>query len=601
MDKIVVLDFGGQYAHLIANRIRKLGVYCEIRAPWTPAEKLVNSRGIILSGSPASVYDKHAPKFDKRIFQLGIPVLGICYGLQLMVHHLGGLVQQGKVSEYGKAEITLKKREGIFKDFDVSTISVWMSHGDAAQKLPLGFEVIAMTRDCPFAAIANFQRHFYGVQFHPEVQHTVKGKQILENFITICGAARTWTMEGYLEKTMRDIQKQVGENKVFMLVSGGVDSTVAFALLNKALGKERVYGLFIDTGLMRLNERIQVEQSLKEIGLDNLHVYDASKEFMRSLMRVYHPERKRHIIGNKFLSIQKRVAYKLNLNAHEWLIGQGTIYPDTIETGSSSKLADTIKTHHNRVPQIETLIKQGKIIEPLKDLYKDEVRELGKKIGLPDELVWRHPFPGPGLAVRCLCARNEEYPPRHLELEREINMCLGDTELRGKILPIKSVGVQGDSRTYRHPLVLFGDTDWDTLEQISTRLTNQFREINRVLYSVTPHVIENIYVMNRFVGPKRIFLLQKADKIVMDILQEKELTQNIWQFPVVLLPLIINEKGQESVVFRPVQSEEAMTANFAKIDWKTIHEMSKQILELEDIGAVFYDVTNKPPGTIEWE
>lgn len=601
MDKIAVLDFGGQYAHLIANRIRKLGVYSEIKAPWTPAERLVVYRGIILSGGPSSVYDSRAPKFDKRILALGVPMLGICYGQQLIAQHLGGAVAPGRVREYGKAEISIQKKDGIFSNLESSTLNVWMSHGDEVTKLPPGFEVFAMTRDCPFAAIGNTQRNIFGVQFHPEVQHTAKGKVILDNFITLCGCARTWTMEHYLEKCIHDIQKQVTDKKVFLLVSGGVDSTVTFVLLNKALSPDRVYGLFIDTGLMRLNERLEVENAFKDLGVQNLHIYDASKEFMRSLMRVYHPERKRQIIGNKFLSVQRRIAYKLNLNPAEWLLGQGTIYPDTIETGSSSHYADKIKTHHNRVPQIEALIRQGKVIEPLKDLYKDEVRELGKKLVIPEDLIWRHPFPGPGLAVRCLCGRGEDYPPNHFELEREVNMCLGDTELRGKIVPLKSVGVQGDARTYRHPLVLSGDTDWETLENVSTRVTNQFREINRVLYAVIPNTLENFQVLNRFVGPRRIFLLQKADKIVMDTVQEKGLMNDIWQFPVVLLPLVVNGRGQETVVLRPVCSEEAMTANFAKIDWKTVHQMAKEILELEDIGAVFYDVTNKPPGTIEWE
>ncbi len=253
------------------------------------------------------------------------------------------------------------------------------------------------------------------------------------------------------------------------------------------------------------------------------------------------------------------------------------------------------------MPQIEVLIRQGKVVEPLKDLYKDEVREVGEKLRIPEDLIYRHPFPGPGLAVRCLCAKGEDYPKRHLELEREINMCLGDTELRGHVLPIKSVGVQGDARTYRHPLALFGDTDWETLDMVSTRLTNQFNEINRVLYSIIPNHIEQVSVFPRFVGPKRIFTLQKADKIVMDIVAEKELERSIWQFPVVLIPVSINNSGKESIVLRPVYSQEAMTAEFAKIDLKTVHEMAKQLLELEEIGSVFYDITNKPPATIEWE
>ncbi|MBI5755177.1 glutamine-hydrolyzing GMP synthase [Candidatus Peregrinibacteria bacterium] len=601
MDKIAVLDFGGQYAHLIADRIRRLGVYSEIRPSWIPAEKLVSYRGLILSGGPASVYAKNAPKYDKRIFSLGMPLLGICYGHQLIMHELGGLVEGGHGGEYGKAELQILKKEGIFREFDTSKITVWMSHGDVVTRLPDGFETLGKTHDCPIAAYANPERNIYGVQFHPEVTHTPKGQDILSNFLDICGTKRLWNMDKYLDFILRTLQKDAEGKKVFMLVSGGVDSTVAFALLNTALGPERVYGLLIDTGFLRLNEAIQVEKSLRSAGFSNLHVTDASQEFLRSLLRVYHPERKRQIIGAKFLAVQKRVCYQLGMNSREWLLGQGTIYPDTIESATASRNADKIKTHHNRIPQIEVLIAQGKVIEPLKNLYKDEVRELGEKIGLPEELVWRHPFPGPGLAVRCLSAKYEQYPERHLELEREINVCLGDTELRGTILPVRSVGVQGDARTYKNPLVLFGDTDWETLEKISTKLTNQFREINRVLFSVIPNIIDSLQVFPRFVGPKRIFTLQKADKIVMDIVEEKELMREIWQFPVVLLPLSVNGASGESIVLRPVLSEEAMTAQFAKIDWMTVHRMAKELLEIEEIGAVFYDVTHKPPATIEWE
>lgn len=601
MDKIAVLDFGGQYAHLIANRIRRLKVYSEIRPAQTYAKRLEGYKGIILSGGPQSVYDPDAPKCDRRIFNLGIPILGICYGHQLMTKSLGGKVKGGKMKEYGLSELMLKNKTGVLEDIDENYLNAWMSHVDEVTQLPPGFEVLGSTNDCEYAAIADLERQFYGLQFHPEVTHTQRGMDMLQNFVKkVCECGNSWNMDNYLEAKILRIQSMVDKRKVFMLVSGGVDSTVAFVLLTKALGPERVYGLFVDTGLLRMNEREEVEKSLKELNFQNLHVYDATHEFLHSLREVFDPEAKRKIIGNKFLSVQKRVAFNLNLNPREWVLGQGTIYPDTIETGGT-KHADTIKTHHNRVAKIQELIKEKRLIEPVRALYKDEVRELGEKLGLPKEMVWRHPFPGPGLAVRCLCLRGESYPKNYLELEREINMVLADTELRGKVLPVKSVGVQGDMRTYKHPVALYGDASWDDLEQASTRITNQFKEINRVVYLISPNGIENVEARTRSIAPDRVKLLQEADKIVRDKLLEKGMEQEVWQFPVVLMPVVINGAGEESVVLRPVESEEAMTANFAKLDLMAVHEMAKKIVEIEQIGAVFYDITNKPPGTIEWE
>lgn len=601
MDKIAVLDFGGQYAHLIANRIRRMKVFSEIRPAQTYAQRLVGYKGIILSGGPQSVYDSNAPRCDRRIFTLGVPILGICYGHQLMAKMLGGKVLSGKVKEYGLANLIIQNKDGLFDDIDENSLDIWMSHGDEVDLVPPGFEVLGSTKDCENAAMADLQRNFFGIQFHPEVTHTERGMDMLQNFVTkICGCGKGWNMDNYMEAKVMRIKSMVDRRKVFMLVSGGVDSTVAFVLLTRALGPERVYGLFVDTGLLRMNEREEVEKSLRGIGFQNLHVYDASNEFLHSLREVYDPEAKRKIIGNKFLSVQKRVAFNLNLNPREWVLGQGTIYPDTIETGGT-KHADKIKTHHNRVAKIQELIREKRLVEPLRALYKDEVRELGENLGLPKEMVWRHPFPGPGLGVRCLCVRSESFPKNYLEMEREINMMLADTELRAKVLPIKSVGVQGDARTYKHPVALYGDASWEDLEQASTRITNQFKEINRVVYLISPNSIENMEVRNRSLTIDRVKLLQEADKIVRDKIQETELEEDIWQFPVVLIPIVINGAGEESVVLRPVESEEAMTANFSKLDLRTVHEISKKIVEIERIGAVFYDVTNKPPGTIEWE
>ena len=606
MDKIAVLDFGGQYAHLIANRVRRLNVYSEIFAPDTYADKLKGFKGIILSGGPQSVYDSASVKCDPAILKLGVPILGICYGHQLMAYIQSGKVESGTVKEYGLAQMKVTKKQGIFKSLGTHE-TVWMSHGDSVSTLPEGYEIIGSTEDCESAAIADFSRNFYGIQFHPEVTHTPSGMKMLDNFLSICGVAREWKIDNYIEQEIAAVKAKVGDKKVFMLVSGGVDSTVAFALLVNALGADRVYGLFVDTGLLRLNERAEVERNLAEIGVKNFHVVDASAQYFEALKEVFDPEDKRKIIGNLFLKVQADKVRELGLNPSDWLLGQGTIYPDTIESGGTAHAAK-IKTHHNRVPQIEEMIKQGLIIEPLAQLYKDEVRELGEKLGLPAKLVWRHPFPGPGLGVRCLCAKDVSWPDDRAGLDVRLNKQVSDFGLSARVLPVHSVGVQGDFRTYRHPVALVGKVDFDHLQEIATGLINQNREINRVLWLRYPAKIESMSVSRSWLTPERIALLQKADDVVRRFTSEHGLDRKIWQFPTVLVPLRVNggeavdaDGAGESIVLRPVESEEAMTANFYQMDLKLLDKLTAQIAEIPGITAVFYDVTNKPPGTIEWE
>ncbi len=608
MDKIAVLDFGGQYAHLIANRVRRLGVYSEILDGATSAKALSSFKGIILSGGPQSVYEKDAIKCDPDILKLGVPLLGICYGHQLLAHIQGARVEQGKIKEYGQAELAVHKKAGIFRGL-LDRETVWMSHGDTVAELPEGahrsYEKIGSTADCEFAAIADLKRNFYGIQFHLEVTHTLSGQKMLESFVEICGCAREWKIENYLQKELQAIQKKVGDKKVFMMVSGGVDSTVAFALLEKALGPERVYGLFVDTGFLRLNEKEEVSDTLRLLGFNNLHVRDCRGKYFAALKEVYDPEQKRKIIGELFLKIQAEVVEELGLNPAEWLLGQGTIYPDTIETGGTRHAAK-IKTHHNRVPQVEELMAKGLVIEPLAQLYKDEVRLLGKKLGLPEKIIWRHPFPGPGLAVRCLCVKEESWPKNHEKLDTEINKILSQHKLSAKLLPIQSVGVQGDFRTYRHPLAVFGKADFGLLEKLSTQLTNQFQEINRVVLMLSPaHMqsaaVQSIAVKKSYLTPQRIQLLQKADAVVSRFMGEHDLEREIWQFPTVLLPVHINQNPSEVLVLRPVRSEEAMTANFYKMDPALLQKLVAGLQKVEGISAIFYDVTNKPPATIEWE
>lgn len=603
MDKIAVLDFGGQYAHLIANRIRRLGVYSEIQEAETKAEDLKGYKGLILSGGPSSVNDEGSPECDPEIFNLGLPILAICYGHQLMVKYLGGKVESGKHKEYGYASVNIREQKGIFSSGLESQEQVWMSHGDTVTELPKGFVTLGSSEDCQQAAIGDLEKNIYGIQFHAEVTHTPHGMNVFSNFVELCGAKRDWSIQNFLDEQVLEIQKTVGDKKVFLLVSGGVDSTVTFALLVKALGADRVYGLFVDTGFMRYKERDEIETFLKGAGFANLHVYDAGEEFFDGLKEKYEPEEKRKIIGKLFLDVQAKVVKQLDLNPEEWLLAQGTIYPDTIETGGT-KHADKIKTHHNRVEEIQKMIEEGKVIEPLKDLYKDEVRELGSLLGLSHDLVWRHPFPGPGLAVRCLCNDKEAvdlYPPNHEEEEAAINQLIKQHGLNAILLPIKSVGVQGDARTYRHPVLLFGQKmPLEKLDKISTQITNRFTTVNRVLYSYDSE-INSVELKKAYLTIDRISILQQADKIVHDIVREAGLNKDIWQFPVVLIPLAFNGSGDESIVLRPVCSTEAMTADFYKMNLDLLERMVKEINDLIGISAVLYDITNKPPATIEWE
>ncbi len=601
MDKIVVLDFGGQYAHLIANRVRRLGVYSDIRDGETPASELREYKGVILSGGPQSVHEKGSVKCDIGVFQLGVPVLGICYGHQLMAFSLGGQVGLGKVREYGRAVVkVVGAGSGVLDGLNEEEV-VWMNHFDQVVRVPSGFEVSVKTEDCPIAGMIDPKRRFYSVQFHPEVTHTVCGMKVLENFIEICGAKREWSIDKFIEGEIKAITSKVGGRKVFMLVSGGVDSTVAFTLLERALGNERVFGLFVDIGFLRKGERAEVEVALGGLGITNFRVEDAGAEFFEALKEVYDPEKKRAVIGAKFIEVQKRVLNEMGFKPEDWILGQGTIYPDTIETGGT-KHADRIKTHHNRVPEIQALIEKGLVIEPLAQLYKDEVREVGAKLELPVSLVWRHPFPGPGLAVRCLCSDNSA---GEAEIGSRIAQFAGIYS--AKVLPIKSVGIQGDVRSYKHPVTLCGgERDWDELSLISTQVVNNFSELNRALYLLTPERIESVSLVKAYLTPERIGILQEADKIVMDFIAEKGLARAIWQFPTVLVPLCVNGEGGvttsgESIVLRPVESEEAMTANFYRMDWGLLDELVGRLRGVAGVGAVFYDITNKPPATIEWE
>lgn len=602
--KIAILDFGGQYAHLIANRVRRLGIYSEILDNETAAEKLKDYKGIILSGGPMSVNSNHAPKCDPKIFDLGIPVLGICYGHQLMQHILDGSVEPGQTKEYGLAELAVLKSVGILED--VKPISrVWMSHFDMVKELAEGFEIIGSTSDCKTTVLANTSKKFYGIQFHTEVTHTEEGMKILDNFLKICQVNRDWSIEQFIEKEIVEIKKKIEDKKVFLLVSGGVDSTVCFSLLEKALGQDRVYGMLVDTGLMRLDEASKVKKHLSAAGFNNLHVAKKQDEFLNALVNIYDPEAKRKIIGDLFWKVKEDVAKELNLNPDEWIMGQGTIYPDTIETGGT-KHADKIKTHHNRVDLVQKMIAEGKVIEPIAQLYKDEVRELGEKLGLPHDMVWRQPFPGPGLGVRILCANPNEQiinSKHFLSLNEQITNFIKEEfniDTKAIVLPIQSVGVQGDERTYCHPVALFTKLrNWKQLEKISTAITNQFSDVNRVILTLFGNADD--FILNQYyITKERIELLQRVDDSVNQVMTNTPDDFGIWQFPVILIPTS-TVSTKESVVLRPIVSIEAMTASFAEINENITNQLVNHIKKEKNISHIFYDITHKPPGTIEWE
>ena len=588
MEKILVIDFGSQYTHLIARRIRQLKVYSEIKQPNITLKELKDAKGIILSGGPNSVYEKNSQKINKKILDLKIPILGICYGHQLISHLLGGKLESGSSREYGFAKLETEKNI-LFKGLERNE-TVWMSHGDHVKQLPKGFKTIGQTNTCENVAVYNKEKNIYGLQFHPEVTHTKNGIIILDNFLKICNIKKTWNVDKYLENIKQEIKDKVKNKNVFLLVSGGVDSLVAFRLLKEALGKEKVLGLHIDNGFMRLKESCHIMKELKNLDLNTKIV--VSKEFLKKIDKTTDPENKRKIIGKTFIDVTNKAIKDLKLK--NWILAQGTIYPDTIESGDTKSSAK-IKTHHNRVNIIKKLIDEGKIIEPLKDFYKDEVRMLGKRLGLPLNTINRHPFPGPGLAIRCLCQEKTHNISK--TLQNRVNSIAEGYFLNAKVLPVKSVGVQGDSRSYKNPVMLIGQTDWTTLDKVATEICNKVTDVNRVILRIAGD--NNLNPKKAYLTKKRLDLLREIDLIVRRFIWKKGYQSRIWQMPVVLIPL--GSKGKESIVLRPICSTEVMTANFTRMELEDVKMLANEIIETNKISTVLYDITNKPPGTVEWE
>ncbi len=502
-DLVVILDFGAQYAQLIARRIREERVYCEIHPCTLPFEQLraLAPRAIVLSGGPASVYAPGAPSLDKRVFELGVPVLGICYGLQLMAHLLGGKVERATAREYGHARMVVERPEGIFHRFAKrETLDVWMSHGDRITALPAGFETIGVSENTPFCAVGNPTRRLYGVQFHPEVVHTPRGTDILASLLfDVAGLAASWTPGAFTEEAISAVRARVPDSdRVLCGLSGGVDSSVAAVLCQKAIG-DRLTCIFVDNGLLRRGEAEQVVMTFRESLHLNLVAVDARDRFLAALRGLTDPEQKRKAIGRAFIEVFEHEAHRVE--GAKWLV-QGTLYPDVIESVSFKGPSAVIKSHHNvgGLPEKMKL----KLIEPLRELFKDEVRGAGEELGMPRSLLWRHPFPGPGLAVRCL----GEVTEKRLEVLRGADSIVID-EIRSAglydsvwqafavLLPVRTVGVMGDERTYEEVCAIRivqsvdGMTaDWakiphDVLARMSSRITNEVRGINRVVLDIT--------------------------------------------------------------------------------------------------------------------
>ena len=508
-EKILILDFGSQYTQLIARRVRELHVYCELH-PCDVSDEFIREfkpSGVILSGGPASVWEESTPRAPALVFELGVPVFGICYGMQTMAAQLGGKVEMGKVREFGYAEVRARGHTALLKDIqDRETpeghglLDVWMSHGDKVIEMPPGFKLMASNATCPIAGMADEDRRFYAVQFHPEVTHTLQGKALIERFVLgICKLAGDWTMPNYVDEAVTRIRREVGKDEVILGLSGGVDSSVAAALTHRAIGKQLTC-VFVDNGLLRLNEAEQVMETFgSNLGVKVIHV-NARDQFMGHLAGVTDPEQKRKIIGREFVEVFQAESAKLP-NA-KWL-AQGTIYPDVIESaGAKTKKAHTIKSHHNVGGLPDTL--HLKLLEPLRELFKDEVRELGLALGLPRDMVFRHPFPGPGLGVRILGEVKEQYA----DLLRRADAIFID-ELRAAgwydktaqafavFLPVKSVGVMGDGRTYEYVVALravqttdfmtahWAELPYSLLGKVSNRIINEVRGINRVVYDIS--------------------------------------------------------------------------------------------------------------------
>ena len=617
MEKLAILDCGGQYTKVIDRRVRELGVKSDIFPINVKSEDLKDYKSVILSGGPNNIGEAQRLNFDDKIFELGIPVLGICYGMQLMSDHFGGIVASDVKKEYGQCEVTINTEAPIFDGLSEKE-QVLMSHGDTVKVKPEGFEVIAKSGDA-IAAIGNFDKKMYGFQFHPEVDLTENGMKMLENFIRkVAEYKEVYALEDRIETSIKMIKDKVGDKKIICLVSGGVDSAVTAALLVKALPAENIYAIHIDSGFMRKNESDLVCENLKELGMKNLIRENAKDYFMNTiveteegpigpLVNTVDPEKKRRIIGEIFIQIANQVIERLGLDKENTFIAQGTLRPDLIESGNPdiSGFAHKIKTHHNDVEIVRQARKKGLIVETNSDWHKDEVRRVARKLGLEEAIASRQPFPGPGLAIRLICHdKNEEVEITSEEVTK-LNEILGQTPEKGYILPIKSVGVQGDARSYRNLCLMAGrklDFDWKEVTSKAKEITDKINSINRVGYILNKSEInDEIKCFDMRIEDENVDLLRELDYIVTTTLEKAKVNQTF----AVLIPIGITKKY--SVAIRTFVTNDFMTGRPGEIGKEVEKsDMEKIVNEIESkfgdkIEFVIYDVTSKPPATTEWQ
>ncbi|KAG8469009.1 hypothetical protein KFE25_007527 [Diacronema lutheri] len=635
-EKVAILDAGAQYGKVIDRRVRELNVECDLLPLDVEPEKLAPYKAIIISGGPQSVYGTDAPKYDDGIFETGKPIFGICYGMQLLNHHFGGKVEKKAKREDGQFPIEVKTECALFEGVPSRT-EVLLTHGDSVSAVPNGFAEVAHSGDL-IVGIADASRHLYGVQFHPEVDLSTDGKQMMKNFLFgVCGFSGSYTVVNREHMAIAEITQIVGPvKKVLVLVSGGVDSSVCAALLHKALGRERVIALHVDHGFMRLDESKKVCKALEAIGVD-LHNLDATSDFAQAFTEIngrqegpldeqVSPEIKRKIIGDTFMRVTQKMCTDLGIHADDVYLAQGTLRPDLIESASKlvSGNAECIKTHHNDTQLVRVLRDAGRIIEPLKDYHKDEVRALGTELGLSEDLVWRQPFPGPGLAIRILCTDKPYAPAGREQVQAELEALtkeLGHVDdFAVSLLPVQTVGVQGDGRSYAHLVAIscrkaaakgglaLSPAQWAQLAEFAKAIPGRVHSVNRVCLlfgdavsglvdEITPTTLKQ-HVVHK---------LQLADDVVTETMKKHKLMRKLAQVPVVLLPVPFGIAGAHSIAIRTFITNDFMTGTPAipgrQVPVEAVVEIVERLTsgEVAGLSRIAYDLTPKPPGTTEYE
>lgn len=614
--RVAILDAGAQYGKVIDRRVRGLMVYAELLPLDTPLEQLEGYDALIISGGPESVYAPDAPKPDGRLWRSGKPILGICYGMQLINQAFGGTVEHKATREDGQFVIEVDGQSALFKGLDVEQV-VLLTHGDSIAEVAPGFEVSATSGEI-VAAIADDVRRIYGVQFHPEVDLTENGIAMISNFLFDCAGLRPgYTLENRLDQAIREMRQGVGDRDALVFVSGGVDSTVCATVAAKALDPSRVHAVHVDTGFMRHEESAAVSRALKLANID-VTVVDAAEQFAAAstvsggvqtpaLSDVYDPEIKRSIIGDTFMAVMNRAVADLRLDPARTVLVQGTLRPDLIESAShlASSKAAVIKTHHNDTGLVRELRAAGRVVEPLKELHKDEVRHIGEMLGLPDELIWRQPFPGPGLAIRLLCAVEPYITERFDDINRALG-AFGDRNVSAHLLPVRTVGVQGDGRSYNYLAALSGESGWQTLIEKAREIPKKVHDINRVVYVFGERLTDSPReITPTLPTPDAVAQLREADRRVNEVLRAHDLQKTLSQVPVVSFPVQFGIPGNRSIGIRAFLSHDFMTGRPAipgvDIPEEALNEMVASVLQVPGVSRVVYDLTSKPPGTTEWE